>query len=167
MSSIYYFNANAHGQKPSEYYQDIPIFAVHPGQNILSNWESGYVVNKQGFEEMLWKVNVQVPFNIALPKIIAHQFFEVGKSYQKLSIYAFKYQRGSGWQSDGGYMVGSTIALVLPEVTVTKITPIFQWKGLPPPIQVQKNYLERKYGTAAYTSVAVTLSVLGQTQVVE
>lgn len=164
---IYYFNGRAYGKKSSEFYQDIPIFAVHPGEHVAGNWESGAVVSKQGFESILWRVNVQVPFNIALPRVVANQYFGLGTSYQKLSIDAFKNQPGSGWQSDGGYMVGATIALVLPEVTVTKVTPILQWKGLPAPIQVQKNYVERKYGTSAYAPVAVTLSVLGATQIVE
>jgi hypothetical protein len=162
-TSTYYFDANATAQK--EFFRGIPMFAVHAGSGYEHGWESGEVTSKAGFDFMAGKMNPQVPVHIAMPRTYAGRYFTKRREYAKLAIYAFKPVHGSSWLN-GGYMVGASIALVLKEVKVVNVVPIQQWKGLPIPPQVQKNYLEKLIGRETYVPVAVTLFVL-QGDVVE
>lgn len=161
----YYFDANLTNGR--EFFRGIPMFAVHVGQSPNGGWSSSTVDGFGGFQQMMWTVNVQVPVHLAMPRFYANQYFTKGKEYQKLAIYAFRPMSGTSWQSDGGYMVGASIALVIKELKVVSVNPILQWKGLPPPVQVQKNYLEKKLGREAYIPMAVTLFVTGDCDTVE
>jgi hypothetical protein len=161
----YYFDANLAGER--DFFRGIPIYAVHVGQDVSGGWSSNTVSGFGGFQHMMWTVNVQVPVYVAMPRFYANQYFTKGKEYKKLAIYAFKPMPGQSWQSDGGYMVGATIALVIKDLKVVNANPILQWKGLPPPVQVQKNYLEKKLGREAYIPMAVQLFVTGDCDTVE
>lgn len=96
-----------------------------------------------------------------MPRTFADQYFTKGAEFSKLVIYAYRPMASASRQSDGGYRVGSTIAMVLKAnqapIRVLSVTPILQFKGIPTPPQVQKNYLERTIGNQAYSAVAVTL----------
>jgi hypothetical protein len=151
--STYYYNANAPAK--NDLIRDIPVIAVHAGEAVGSQWQSNQVQDAGGFQSITWIVNPQVPVHIAVPRPIAQQYFQPGKTYEKLSVYAFRPMPGASWQSDGGYMVGATIALVFKPVMVQTVSPIMQWKGLPPMPQVQRNYLEKKFGRDAYVPVDV------------
>jgi hypothetical protein len=164
-TSTYYFDANATSGR--EFFRGIPMFAVHAGFGREQGWDSARVTSKAGFEDLVSRINVQVPVYIALPMTFAGRYFTKGRNYTKVAIYAFKYMRGQSWHSDGGYMVGATIALVLKDVTVVDVVPVPGFKGLPIPPQVQKNYLEKTIGTATYSAAAVTLGVVGECDVVE
>ncbi|HTK38103.1 MAG TPA: hypothetical protein VL325_06395 [Pyrinomonadaceae bacterium] len=165
ITSRFYFNGNA--PIHNDLIRDLPIFAVTVGDNFAGGWASASADSKMALENIMNVVNVQVPVHVAMPRIYAHQYFNVGKEYPKLSIYAFRPMPGQSWQSDGGYMVGPSIAMVIKQISVTKITPIHGWTGLPAIAQVQKNYLERKIGNEAYAPMAVSLFVAGDTEVVE
>ena len=156
-TSTFYFDANATTQK--DFFRGIPMFAVHAGSGYEHGWESGEVTSKAGFDSIAGRMNPQVPVFLAMPRTYAGRYFTKGREYSKVAIYAFKQVYGSSSQN-GGYMVGASIALVLSQVRVVDVVPILQWKGLPIPPQVQKNYLEKLIGgREAYAPVAVTLFV--------
>ena len=155
MTSTFYFDATATSAK--DFFRDIPIFAVHAMTEFPAKWESGEVTSRGEFQEMMGRLSPQVPLYLAMPRVIAGRYFTKDREYKKIAIYAFRPVSGSSWQSDGGYMVGATIALVIQNVQVKEVVPIMQWKGLPAPPQVQKNYLERKIGRETYAPVAVKL----------
>ena len=156
VTSTFYFDATA--TSPKGFYRDIPIFAVHAMTDYAGGWESGEVTSQGEFQEMMGRLSPQVPLYLAMPRVIAGKYFTKDREYSKVAIYAFRPMR-SAWQSDGGYMVGATIALVIKDVRVLDVVPIAQWKGLPIPPQVQKNYLERQIKTETYNPVAVKLWV--------
>lgn len=165
VTSTFYFNGNA--PIHHDLIRDLPIIAVTVGDNFAAGWASATANSKQALENMMNVVNVQVPVHLAMPRFYAHQYFTVGKEYPKLSIYAFKPIPGQSWQVNGGYMVGPTIAMIIKEISVTSLTPIHGWSGLPAMPRVQMNYLEQKIGREAYAPVAVSLFVAGDTEVVE
>lgn len=158
MTSTYYFDANATSQK--DFFQGIPMFAVHAGGGNENGWESAGVTSKAGFDFIAAKMNPQVPVHIAMPRSYAGRYFTKDREYSKVAIYAFRPVPGSSWQSDGGYMVGASIALVLKQVKVMNVVPIPQWKGLPSIPQVQRNHLEKLIGRETYIPVAVTCFVM-------
>jgi len=156
-TSTFYFDANATTTK--DFIRGIPMFAVHAGQGREQGWESATVTSKAGFESITAKMNPQVPVYLAMPRTYAGRYFTKDRVYSKLAIYAFKPVSGSS-SMNGGYMVGASIALVLKEVKVVDVVPIPQWKGLPIPPQVQKNYLEKLIGRETYIPVVVSLFVM-------
>ncbi len=153
-TSNFYFDAMAFGK---DLIRDLPMFAVHSGQTTDSGWSSAGVNDAGGFRMMMDIVNPQVPVFLAMPRMYQNNYFVKGRSYSKLTIYAYRQTNGLTWGANGGYLMGASIALVLKDVQVMDVKPIMQWKGLPIPPQVQKNYLEKKIGRETYIPVAVQL----------
>jgi len=157
-TSPFYFSAAAHGSKMI---QGIPMFAVTIGASYAQGWQSGEISNFGGFKAMMDRVNVQVPVYLAMPRLYAESTFKVGQEYDKVSVIAFRPINSSD------YMSGATITLVLNQIKVVSAAAIFQWKGLPIPPQVQKNYLEKKIGRETYIPTAVALEVLGVAEAIQ
>lgn len=153
-TSNFYFDSMAYGK---DVYRDLPAFAIHAGQTIEGGWASAGVSDVGGFRRIMEIVNPQVPVFLAMPRMIQTSYFAKGRGYSKLSVYAYRQVPGSLSGTNGGYLQGASIALVLKEVTVVEVSPIMQWRGLPIPPQVQKNYLEKKIGRETYIAVAVQL----------
>jgi len=156
-TSPYYFDAAARG---SQYYQDIPTFAIHAGQNVNGGWMSAEVKDAGGFSFIMGIINPQVPVHLAMPRYYANKYFTPRSTYSSITLVAFKPLRANGFESGSGYMTGPSITLVLENVIVNSVVPILQWKGLPIPPQVQKNYLEKAIGREAYAPVEITLGVM-------
>jgi hypothetical protein len=153
-TSNFYFDAMAYGK---DVYRDLPMFAIHAGQATDAGWASAGVRDVGGFRMVMEIVNPQVPVFIAMPRMVQTSYFPKDRSYGKLSVYAYRQVYGSLSGMNGGYLQGSSIALVLKDVRVVDVRPIMQWGNLPIPPQVQKNYLERKMGRETYIPVAVQL----------
>ena len=157
-TSPYYFSATANGKTMI---QGIPMFAVTIGAGYSQGWQSEVIRDFGGFKAMMDRVNVQVPVYLAMPRLYAASTFKVGQAYDKVAVTAFKPINSTD------YMSGASITLVLNQVEVVSAASIFQWKGLPIPPQVQKNYLEKKIGRETYIPTAVALSVLGVADAVQ
>lgn len=155
-TSPYYFDAAARG---SQFYQDIPTFAIHAGPSVGRGWASAEADSPGRFAAIMEIINPQVPVHLAMPRYYANQFFKPNTQYSSVSLSAFKPLRANGFESGSGYMTGNPVTMVLENVMVKSIVPILQWNGLPIPPQVQKNYLEKKIGREAYAPVAITLFV--------
>ena len=155
-TSPFYFDAAARG---SQFYQDIPTFAIHAGQDVSGGWMSAQVKDAGGFSFMMGIINPQVPVHLAMPRHYANQFFKPKSQFSSVSLSAFKPLRANGFESGSGYMTGTPVTMVLENVMVLSVVPILQWNGLPIPPQVQKNYLEKKIGREAYAPVEITLFV--------
>lgn len=164
VTSTYYFNGNA--PIHHDLIRDLPIIAVTVGDSFATGWASATANSKNSFENLMNVVNVQVPVHLAMPRFYAKQYFTVGKEYPKLAIDAFKPIPGLSWLN-GGYMTGVPITMVIRQISVTKLTPILGWSGLPAMPQVQMRYLEQKIGREAYAPVAVSLFVAGDAEVIE
>ena len=155
-TSPYYFDAAARG---NQYYQDIPTFAIHTGQDVDDGWLSAKVTDAGGFSWMMTIVNPQVPVYLAMPRYYANKYFQPRATYSSVTLNAFRPLRGNGFESGLGYMTGNPVTMVLENVMVKAVVPILQWKGLPIPPQVQKNYLEKAIGREAYAPVEIELWV--------
>lgn len=153
-TSNFYFDAMAYGK---DVIRDLPMFAIHTGQNTSTGWTSAAVNDVGGFRMMMDIVNPQVPVFLAMPRMYQNNYFAKDRTYEKLSVYAYRQVPNSLSGANGGYLVGQSIALVLQQVRVVDVRPIMQWQGLPIPPQVQKNYLEKKIGRETYIPVAVQL----------
>lgn len=162
LPSTFYYNSNALPASPpnADLIREIPTIAIHAmNSGFDQGWESNSVQSKAGFEFLASKINVQVPVHIAVPKPVAQRHFGVGKEFTKIAVYAFR-------PMNAGYMVGSTIAIVLRQVKVLGVAPIMQWKGLPSLKEAQRNYLEKMFGRDTYAAMAVKMFVF-QGDVVE
>ncbi|HWA56115.1 MAG TPA: hypothetical protein VG692_02620 [Gemmatimonadales bacterium] len=153
-TSNFYFDGMAYGK---DVIRDLPMFAIHTGQGTETGWRSAGVSDASGFRMLMEIVNPQVPVYLAMPRMYQTNFFTKDRTYSKLSVYAYRQVYGSLSGVNGGYLMGASIAMVLQDVRVVDIKPIMQWKGLPIPPQVQKNYLEKKIGRETYIPVAVQL----------
>jgi hypothetical protein len=153
-TSNFYFDGMAYGK---DLIRGLPMFAVHTGQSTDTGWDSAGVNDVGGFRMMMEIVNVQVPVFLAMPRMYQTTFFTKDRSYSKLTVSAYRQVPGSLSGTNGGYLTGASIALVLHDVRVVDVKPIMQWKGLPIPPQVQKNFLEKKIGRETYIPVAVQL----------
>ncbi len=156
-TSLMYFDSAARG---AQFHQDIPTFAIHAGQSVNGGWDSWDCQTPGDFTQIMNIVNPQVPVHLAMPRYYATKYFQPNTQYSSVSVSAFKPQRGSsGLETGQGYMVGNPVAMVLHNVQIKTVVPILQWKGLPIPPQVQKNYLEKAIGREAYAPVQITMFV--------
>lgn len=150
VTSPFYFDATASGKS---FTRGIPMFAVSIGESLAQGWQSANIQDFAGYEALMDRVNVQVPVHLAMPRLFANATFQVGATFEKIAVSAFRPRNSTD------YMSGSTITLVIKNVKVLSLTPILQWQGLPIPPQVQKNFLEKKIGRETYIPMAVKLWV--------
>lgn len=151
----FYFDANLTSAK--DFIRGIPMFAVHAGQTYTSYWDTSDAEDFVDLQNIVAKVNPQVPVHLAMPRLYADHHFPKGAIWEKVAVTACRPMPGASWQPDGGYRAGGNIVMVIQNMAVTAVTPIPQFKGLPIPPAVQKNYLERQIGMQAYSAVAVSL----------
>jgi hypothetical protein len=109
----FYFDATANASR--QFIRDLPMYAMHAGQSFTGGWDTAKADSFIAFQNIMWKVNVQVPVHLAMPGTFADQHFTKGTEFSKLVIYAYRPLASASRQSDGGYRVGSTIAMVLSE----------------------------------------------------
>ena len=151
--SSYYFEARLKGRK---YIQGIPVFALHVGQGPEHGWNSGTVTEAGQLADLVGRANRQVPVYLAMPRLYAHQYFIKNSQFSEVILSAFRPMQTA--KSDN-YAWGASVELVLENVDVLSSFPVMQRKGLPFPPRVQQNFLNKKFGTEAYYTIAVKLSV--------
>lgn len=156
-TSMMYFDSAARG---SQFYQDIPTFAIHAGSSMGALWDSWDCQTPGDFKQIMNIVNPQVPVFLAMPRYYASKYFQPKAQYSSVSVNGFKPQRGSsGLETGQGYMTGNPVTMVLHNVMVRNVTPIMQWSKLPIPPQVQKNHLEKAIGRETYIPSQIEMLV--------
>lgn len=152
-TSSFYFDARLKGK---DYIQGVPVFAVHVGENTDFGWSSAGLTGNGQWQDLMWRIDPTVGVHLAMPRMYANQFFTKDRHWDEVIVNAFRPMQTAAGDN---YLGGSSVALKLSNVLVIGSTPILQWKGLPIPPQVQKNFLEKKIGRETYIPTAVKLMV--------
>lgn len=151
--SSFYFDARLKGK---DYIQGVPMFAIHVGENIDFGWSSAGVTANNQWQPMMWRIDRTVGVYLAMPRVYASQFFTKDRHWDEVIVGAFRPMQTAAGDN---YLSGTSVALKFSNVMVVGSSPIMQWKGLPIPPQVQKNFLEKKIGRETYIPTAVKLMV--------
>lgn len=152
-TSSFYFDARLKGK---DYIQGVPMFAVHVGETTDFGWSSTGVTGSNQWQPLMWRIDPTVGVFLAMPRLYANQFFTKDRHWDEVIVGAFRPMQTAAGDN---YLGGASVALKLSNVMVVGSRPIMQWKGLPIPPQVQKNFLEKKIGRETYIPTAVQLMV--------
>ncbi len=142
----YYFKVQIDATSQQSY----DAYAITVGDNANGGWFSNSVTTVDEFKQFADRASGARYFTIAVPKFYQNFFIPSVSNYEYIRIFIADSKTGS-------YGTFLNNQITARNVGVEKVAPIFQWKGLPAPSQIQINGLSKLIGTQVYNVVAVTL----------